>query len=98
MRYFSKTKNKTAEKITGQCFPVKSRVTCKNLTHLAARKERPKKSLTLFMHAHLQLFYYDIDLPNFGLNKSGIHRVEIDHRALSICSEILGGKRNRIFD
>ena len=65
MRYFSKTKNKTAEKITGQCFPLKSRVTCKNLTDLAARKERPKKSLTLFMHAHLQLFYYDIDLPNF---------------------------------
>ena len=27
---FSKTKNKTAEKITGQLFPVKSKVTCKN--------------------------------------------------------------------
>ena len=27
---FSKTKNKTAEKNTGQRFPVKSKVTCKN--------------------------------------------------------------------
>ena len=36
-------KNKTAEKITGQCFPVKSKVTCKNLAHL---------------EAHLQLFSF----------------------------------------
>ena len=39
MRYFSKMKNKTAEKIARQCFSVKSKVTCKNLTHLEARKK-----------------------------------------------------------
>ena len=35
---FSKTKNKTAEKITGQRFPVKSKVTCKNWAHLDEEK------------------------------------------------------------
>ena len=51
-----KIKDKTAEKITGQYFPVKSKVTCKNLAHLEAKKKkRPKKSLTLVMQAPLQL-------------------------------------------
>ena len=36
---FSETKNKTAEKITGQCFPVKSKVTCKNLAYLDEEKK-----------------------------------------------------------
>ena len=51
-------KNKTAEKIKGQCFPIKSRITCKNLAHLKVKKKkkkkRPKKSLMLFMQATLQ--------------------------------------------
>ena len=34
---FSKPKIKTAEKIMGQCFPVKSKVTCKNSAHLEVR-------------------------------------------------------------
>ena len=55
MRYFSKAKNKTAEKITGQCFPVKSKVICKNWVHLEAKKKRPKMSLPWFFHAALQL-------------------------------------------
>ena len=42
--YFSKTKNKTAEKIAGQRFPIKSKVTCKNLTHLEAKKNPGLKS------------------------------------------------------
>ena len=35
---FCKTKNKTAEKITGQRFPVKSKVTRKNCAHLDEEK------------------------------------------------------------
>ena len=38
MSYFSKMKNKTAEKITRQCFPVKCKVACKNLAHLEGKK------------------------------------------------------------
>ena len=38
--FFKNKKNKTAEKITGQCFPIKSKVTCKNLTHLEAKKKK----------------------------------------------------------
>ena len=55
MRYFSKTKNKTAKKITGQNFPIKSKVTCKNLAYLEAKKKSHKKSLTLLLHMPLQL-------------------------------------------
>ena len=36
---FLEKENKTAEKITGQCFPIKSKVTCKNLAHLEAKKQ-----------------------------------------------------------
>ena len=53
-RYFLKMKNKTAEKIMGQCFPVKSKVKCKNLAHLAEKKKRPKKSFSLLTQAPLQ--------------------------------------------
>ena len=50
-----KRKTKTAEKIMGQCFPVKSKVKCKNLAHLAEKKkQRPKKSFSLLTQAPLQ--------------------------------------------
>ena len=52
--HFSKMKNKTAEKITQKCFPVKSKVTCKNIAHLEAKKNQPKKSPRLLMQAPLQ--------------------------------------------
>ena len=55
MRYFSKMKNKTAEKITEQRFPVQSKLTSKNLAYLEVKKKRPKESLTLFMQATLHL-------------------------------------------
>ena len=35
---FLENENKTAEKITRQCFPAKSKVTCKNLARLEAKK------------------------------------------------------------
>ena len=41
---FSKTKNRTADKITGQCFPVKAKVTCQNLAHLDKEKKFSLKS------------------------------------------------------
>ena len=44
MRYLLKTKNETAEKIIGQCFHVKSKVTCKNLAHLEEKKNNGLKS------------------------------------------------------
>ena len=44
--YFSKTTNKTAEKITGQCFPVKSKITCKKLVHFEAKKNGLKRLVT----------------------------------------------------
>ena len=46
-------KRKTKQQ--GQCFPVKSKVTCKNWAHLGQKKKTPKKSLILLMHASLQL-------------------------------------------
>ena len=53
---FLKNKNKTAEKIAGQCCPVKSKVTCKNSAHLDEAKKPAKKSLyRLEMQAPLQL-------------------------------------------
>ena len=42
VHYFSKPNNKTAEKIMGQYFPIKSSVTCKNLTHFEAPKKLTK--------------------------------------------------------
>ena len=47
MRYFSKT---TAEKITQQCFPSKSKVTCKNLA-LEAKKLSLKSHLGTYLGA-----------------------------------------------
>ena len=44
IRYFLKTKNKTTEKIMGQCFSVKSKVKCKNSAHLEVKKKTPKKT------------------------------------------------------
>ena len=41
-------KNKTAEKITGQCFPIKSKVTCKNLAHLEAKKMALKVTYVIY--------------------------------------------------
>ena len=56
---FSKTNNKTTEKNIVQWFPIKPNITCKNLTHFKPQplpiKEQLKKSLTMFIHAHLQL-------------------------------------------
>ena len=55
---FSKTKNKTAEKITGQRFPVKSKVTCKNSAHL---DEEKKFGLNSHLRASCtQPFNYDV--------------------------------------
>ena len=58
--------NKTAEKIAWQCFPIKSKVTCKNLAHLEAKKNQPKKSLRLVMRSPLHLFTADERRPSTG--------------------------------
>ena len=39
-------KKKTAEKIMGQCFPVKSKVTCKNLAHLEGKNTKKVTYIT----------------------------------------------------
>ena len=59
---FLENENKTVEKITGQCFPIKSKVTCKSLAHLEektndlkfhlgylCRKERSKLIINLLL-------------------------------------------------
>ena len=53
---FLENEKKKAGKITQQCFPAKSNVTCKNLAHLEA-KDQPKESLTnrVVMLAPLQI-------------------------------------------
>ena len=49
---------KTADKIMGQCFPIKSKVTWKiHLIWMQKKKKWPKKSLRLLMQAPLQLFF-----------------------------------------
>ena len=50
-----KRKTKQQKKLQGECFPVKSKVTCKNWAHLETKKIRPKRSLTWLLHEALQL-------------------------------------------
>ena len=50
MHYFSKTKNKAAEKISGQYFSIVQGHMQKFSSVRGRKKKRPKKSLTLVMH------------------------------------------------
>ena len=65
---FSKTKNKTAEKITGQCFPVKSKVTCKNWAHLDEEKKFGLNShlrASCTQHLLCQIIAFDCRVVDF---------------------------------
>ena len=55
IRYLWKMKEKPANLNRGVCFSLKWKATCKNWAHLDKKKNQPKKSLTWFFHAALQL-------------------------------------------